>query len=225
MLQRVLARLSVPALVACWGWFVFHFACTAIYLAPTGTLEVGLFDFVSKYMRPRFSQRWSLFAPDPDGKTRHFEVACRLQQPDGSLQETPFYDVSERFYSSPWHTRLGPDGRVHRAYLSLTAILDKGDKSFDVLRYRARQNPALQQQLQHTLENVGQWRAQYAQQMASRAASAECQRQFPEAKIAAVAAAIDIVPARPFFTGDPEPSSPLRVDLGWHPFAADLQGL
>ena len=127
MIQRILQRLTLPALLVCWSWLVFHFLCTTLYLAPTGTLQAGLYDLACSYMRPRFSQRWALFAPDPDGKTRHLQVRCRLEQPDGRLRETPFYDVTERFYASPWHTRLGPDGRLLRAYVSTLLLLDPDD--------------------------------------------------------------------------------------------------
>src|SRR4051812_28946806 len=208
MIQRILQRLTLPALLVCWSWLVFHFLCTTVYLAPTGTVQSGLYDLACRYMRPRFSQRWALFAPDPDGKTRHLQVRCRIEQPDGGLQETPFYDVTERFYASPWRTRLGPDGRLLRAYLSTLLLLDPDDKAFDVLRYRAKGNPALRAPLEQALKSVGQWRSSYAQQMAARIGSAECRRQFPGAKIAAVTAAMDLVPPQPYFASDPQPAGP-----------------
>ena len=223
--QRILKQLRLPALVVCWSWLVFHFLCTTVYLAPTGTVQAGLYELACRYMRPRFSQRWALFAPDPDGKTRHFQVRCRIERPDGGLQDTPFYDVTERFYASPWHTRLGPDGRLLRAYLSTLMPLDRDDKTLDVLRYRAKADPALRETLERRLERVGQWRSEYARRLAARIGSAECRRQFPEAKIAAVTAALDLVRPQPYFTSDPAPPDPQRVDFGWQPYAADLRGL
>lgn len=225
MVQRILQRLALPALLVCWSWLAFHFLCTTVYLAPVGTVQAGLYELVCRYIRPRFSQRWALFAPDPDGKTRRVQIACRIEQPDGSLQETPAYDVTERFYVSTWHTRLGPDSRLLRAYLSPLLLLDTDDKAFDVLRYRAKGDPALRETVARTLESLGKWSAEYAKQIAARIGSAECRRQFPEAKIAAVSAAIDVVRPRPYFPTEPEPPAPVRLEFGWQPFAADLRGL
>jgi hypothetical protein len=59
----------VSALVYCRCWLVFHFACTALYLAPVGELKVRTFDFVASYVEPRFGQRWARVRP-LDGRCR-----------------------------------------------------------------------------------------------------------------------------------------------------------
>lgn len=207
---------SVPAFIYCRSWLIFHFACTALYLAPVGELKVRTFDFVTAYMEPRFGQRWALFAPDPSGTTRHLLVACKLEQSEGPEQESPLYDVTEQFYSAPWRTRLGPDYRLLRAYLTTALVFGSDSPSLQVLQYRAKSDPVAAEELGHTIANSKRATTKYTERLAVRIASAECKNLFPDAVVSEVHPVVDIVRPSARLATDPTPEAPVRLDFGWH---------
>jgi hypothetical protein len=225
MKSPLLRWAPVPAFLYCRAWLIFHFVCTALYLAPVGELKVRTFDFVTSYIEPRFGQRWGLFAPDPDGKSRHLLVACKLRRAEAPPHETPLYDVTESFYSAPWRTRLGPDYRLMRAYLA-TALFFEGDSaSFDVLEYQAKSDPEAAKELRPTLARRREARAKYTEHLAVRIASAECKNQFPDAVVSEVQPVIDIVRAPARLASDPQPEAPVRLDFGWHTVESNVRFL
>lgn len=223
MAKSLSQRLTLPVFVLAWGWLIFHFAFTALYLAPVSHLKVKLYPTVLGYMDPWFRQRWSLFAPDPTGRTRYLQVACKVQHDDGSPAESPWYNVSERYLERTWPTRLGPGFRLHRSHKAPLLMLDTGNSAwFDVLEYEARSDAAARERLEQARSRVAQYRKEQARTVAQRIASAECHRQFPDAHISEVHAAFDIVSPLPFHErrGGGQPEN-VRIDFGWLPMIED----
>lgn len=212
----------VLALIYCSAWLVFHFACTALYLAPAGELKARTFDFVQSYIDPRFEQQWALFAPDPHGKTRYLLAECKVQPREGEPYTTPPYDLSQRLYASTWRTRLGPDFRLQRAYLSTMLFFDTESDSIDILRYRAKADPSLNAEIEGILARASEHRSKYVRQLAARIASAECRRSFPNDVVLEVRPMVDIVHPPPRAAGEAPPPAPLRIDFGWSPFVSDV---
>jgi hypothetical protein len=219
-LTHRLSRSGVAlAFLGSWAWFGLHFACTAIYLLPISTLTARLSPITSKYMDPYFRQRWALFAPDPDGKTKHFQFRCRVENAAGVLTETPLFDLSDGYYASTWKTRLGPGHRVHRAYTSALVLLNMEDtKAMQAQLYLAQTNPEALTALNEQRDKIRSLRIEKSAELAGRLSAMACRRQFPTDRVVESSAAIDVVEPRPFAQrSDPRVSvSSLRIDFGWH---------
>ena len=220
---REVGWLVCSAYAFCMCWFVFHFACTAVYLLPVSELTARLVPAVSAYMSPYFDQRWSLFAPDPDGKTSHFQIACRLEGEAGATSDTALYDVSERFYANTWQTRLGPGLRVHRAYMIPTIFLTNSQgKLTELLRYQAKMSESARDKLSRMNELRAELGSRHSREVAQRIAAKECRRQFPDAIVTEVKPVVDIVEPHPFHLRMDQSFQPksLRIDFGWLPAQA-----
>jgi hypothetical protein len=226
-MKKTLAnRLTLPVFLLSWAWFVVHFGLLAIYLAPMGEFKAELSPVLASYTGRYFSQGWALFAPDPDGSSKHVQVACKLERGDGTTVDTPFYDVSERFYSKTWQTRLGPNHRLQRAYMAPIYVVGGARHGFELLEYRAKRDPASAELLAKKRVEAAENAWQAATRMATRSASMECKRQFPDAQITQVNAVVDLVQAPPFHTrhsGGTQKSR--RLDFGWQPFESTARVL
>ncbi len=97
----------------------FHFAATALWVAPAGPLYHALAPVLNPYMKPFFQQGWSLFAPNPHQGDS--DILVRARWTDGStgkLRTSDWIDVTRREESgilhNPLHPRsdvdTGPDG-------------------------------------------------------------------------------------------------------------------
>lgn len=226
-MDRFVQRLTVPTFIVAWCCLVGHFAVTALYLAPMSELKAEVYPAVLSYMHPHFRQRWSLFAPDPDGKSKHLQVACRMRQPDGSVLETPYYDLSRSFYDETWKTRLGPNFRVHRAYQAPLSYLSRPKTALvEALAFRAERDPEAKRQLDELLKRTTEQRAEVSRVIVQRIASLRCYRQFPGAQVIEVNPAFDLFDPIPFHQRKGPVAQPpaTRVDYGWLP-AVDVLDL
>jgi hypothetical protein len=216
--SRMSRRLAVVALLASWAWFGVHFLCTAVYLLPISTLTARLYPVATSYLLPYFRQRWSLFAPDPDGKTKHFQFRCRVTEPGGTVTESEPYNLSEGYYSNTWKTRLGPGQRVHRMFTSSVSALDnRPSKGYEVRLYLAEGQPEVLADLEKQLDQVRRARVEYSLVYAGRLAMIACQRQFPGRNVVQANAWVDIVDPPPFHPSAESSASSksIRIDFGW----------
>lgn len=219
-LKRGSGRLLVPLFAACWVWLLVHFACTAVYLAPVSALKAQLYPHVAAYLLPLFRQRWSLFAPDPDGTTKYLQVACTYEGPEGESVTAPFANVSQRFYERTWDSRLGPDFRLHRAYMTPLVYLDTSAQfAAELLEFRSHREPEAKASFELWQSDDGDFRRRHSHVIAQRIASAECRRHFPEARLLEVQAVVDIVPPPPFAQPG-APAGATRIDFGVQPYVA-----
>lgn len=205
--------------------FAFHFTCTALYLLPVNALTARLYPFVASYMHPHFRQNWSLFAPDPDGKTKHFQFRCRVIDAGGSEAVSDMYDASEPFYSSVWTTRLGPGMRLHRAYTSpLSALSVSRSKAFRSALYLAAAHPALVDAIEAQRQRHQDRQVARSRIIAARLAASACKQEFPHARIVETNPMFDIVHPRPFHlrSDSTTPTESVRIDFGWVPAESSL---
>lgn len=217
--ERRAMRLLVLIFLASWGWFAVHFFFTAMYLLPLNGLTARLYPVASAYILPRFRQHWALFAPDPDGKTKHFQFRCRLEDKDGVVTDSQMYNVSEEFYANTWRTRLGPGQRLHRAYMMPLGMLSKvRAKWLHAHMYLAQGRPEAIKELEEKLAQLADAKAKRSREIAGRIAAIACRRQFPGEKIVQAYAVVDIVQPRSFHqrTELDIPVDAVRVEFGWH---------
>jgi hypothetical protein len=126
----------LPALLA--SALALHFALTLAYLTPLNPLKLAFHQSVSAYMQPFFVQNWHLFAPDPVRETHVLTVACRLRQPDGTLTETGWVDVSSPFRRARQANRFTPADRMDRPQASAMHTLVSRDETLLLLQKHRR---------------------------------------------------------------------------------------
>lgn len=200
---------------------VFHFSMTLLYLTPDNPLRVRVAGIVEGYMNPLFAQRWSLFAPDLARDDRRFYVQCRLTDTDGSFHDSPFQDV-ETFRLEAKRTRkFTEQDRLHRVTnaIPLTMFGESGDRErFQKLIERHPEDERYKV-LMDLFENEQRTQFEYGMRLASRAASAECDRMYGSGNT--IATRVRIVIAKiPKFSerenGTVE--APTAIKLLWTPY-------
>lgn len=97
----------------------FHFAATALWVAPVGPLSQALAPVLNAYMQPVFQQGWSLFAPNPvNGDSELFLRARWTDRSTGEIRTSDWVDVTRPEWSdilhNPFHPRsdLVTDGLI-----------------------------------------------------------------------------------------------------------------
>ncbi len=75
--------------------FLNHLICTLLYLAPKNPTSRLYREYVSRYMFPLFTQRWLLFAPEPQTSQIKFIYRCEIR---GNWTEwkDPTYELIQR---------------------------------------------------------------------------------------------------------------------------------
>jgi hypothetical protein len=175
--MRLLPRLTLALLPALLGAaLAFHFATTLAYLTPLNPWKLSFYQLVNSYMHPLFVQNWHLFAPDPVRDTRVLTVSCRLRQPDGSLIETPWVDVSTPFRQARQANRITPADRMDRPQSSAMHALFSRDETLLLLQKHRRDEDA-DSGYDRLLEELGRGEARQregALTVLNRIASAHC---------------------------------------------------
>lgn len=96
------------------GALALHFSMTVLYLTPLNPLKTRAMPLVRGYIEPYFSQRWTLFAPDPIQDHRFIMVACKLRDGDHE-RETEWLDITTPLLDAKWYHRITPADRLERA--------------------------------------------------------------------------------------------------------------
>ena len=199
-----------------------HFGATAFYVMPLNPMKVSVMGPLRAYVEPYFGQGWELFAPDPLVKAPFLGVACRLEHPDGSVEESSERDVSTDLYWLHHRYRLGPAFRLRRAQVAaltltnpktdlLNASIEKLSNSTDP-DVRAAATAVTRQKERNQERGL---------QVFGRVASIECKRMFPGARILAVRPAITRIEAPPFsrrLDRSAERGHD-RIQFNWMPYA------
>jgi hypothetical protein len=100
--------------IALIGALTLHFSITVLYLTPLNPLKSRTMSIVRGYMEPYFSQRWTLFAPDPIQDHRFVLVSCRVRDGAGE-RETEWLDITTPLLEAKWYHRITPADRLDRA--------------------------------------------------------------------------------------------------------------
>lgn len=90
--------------------FVVHFIVTQLVNMPTNPIKLEYYDALTTYVNPFFTQNWSFFAPDPIANDLSMFVRGERRAADGTLQITPWYDVSDALIQASNGKPLSPIG-------------------------------------------------------------------------------------------------------------------
>jgi predicted DCC family thiol-disulfide oxidoreductase YuxK len=146
------------------AFMVWHFAATLVHIMPLTSLGVMFGKAVTGYIHPLFTQRWSLFAPEPPLQNTRLNVQCRTA--DG--KETAWLDTDRELARNHARFRLTPSSyllRVNRAALSgVVGVQDDGiDELMNKLeRLTPEEKQVLKQALRdQSLSRMGEQRFLY----------------------------------------------------------------
>ncbi len=168
-----------------------HFAMTALYLLPLNPLKLRYGGTVISYMEPIFTQKWSLFAPEPLTVARVLLVRCK--GPDGAV--STWEDVTSPLMHDKWSSRFTPSDRLLSAEYGAVAILLGPEEE---LLQRLRKHPERFAEPIATLDRVSQERREAGARMLGRIASERCDHRFGIGRTASVQVRLVLIHPPPF---------------------------
>ena len=173
---------------------VFHFSATCLYLTPPNAIALRWRPTVDRYMTPYFAQAWTLFAPDPIVDTRELLVSCRIVRPDGSVEDSPWLDITTPLRDQRARYRIGPASALERAQTGgLHIVLAPPDPLIERLGDDAENDPAYAAYKAQRDKIVEQ-----GHRLLRRVASAACDRTYGDGVTREVAVRMLRTPSPPF---------------------------
>jgi len=132
-------RLPIIVGIAGLGWVAAHFLATALHLMPNSLIGLSADGAGSAYMYLLFSQRWSLFAPEPPLQNRTFHFQCA----DAEGQATPWLDAYKGLTEQHQSYRLTPSSYLRRVEGgAMRNVVTRGNEYLAPFLARAAQQPA-----------------------------------------------------------------------------------
>lgn len=111
-------------------WLCAHFLATALHLMPLTLVGVHYRGLTESYIQPYFSQRWSLFAPEPPTMNAWVEYQCE----DEAAGQTGWLRVGASLRETHRRRRFTPASYLRRVEGSgVMAILGEKSEQFDKL--------------------------------------------------------------------------------------------
>lgn len=201
------------------GALIVFITGTVLYNLPASTVTTRMRPTVDVVMHPWFEQDWQLFAPTPASSNTRLMVTARVARPDGSVVETPAFDVQYPIEDMPKNDHVLPTKRPGITlaaqermsnYSRELAAIDKAP-----VAARAPLHRALDERYRSTLDEIDRFMSRCAQD------------RFPGAHIVAVRGAFTSTPMTPFSARNMHNPPPLPtttiVTTSWDPFVADVQ--
>ncbi|NUR92497.1 MAG: hypothetical protein HOY71_51210 [Nonomuraea sp.] len=81
--------LAVVAVVVC-----VHVGMVFLHVAPSNTLTKAHGEAIDDWIYPEFEQNWKLFAPNPLQQNIAVQVRAEVQEKNGEVRTTGWYDLS-----------------------------------------------------------------------------------------------------------------------------------
>jgi Family of unknown function (DUF5819) len=219
--MRVPSQLTLISLLAIVTLgVIFHFAMTLAYLIPLNPLKLRYHHLIVGYMHPFFIQNWQLFAPDPVKDTRVLVIACRLRQPDGTLTETAWIDISAPFRQARARNRFTPADRLERPQSSAVHIVFHRDEILTTLEERRTEGDTEYNKVVEQLTEAEKRQREEGYLVLNRIASAHCDHLYGRGRTAEVRVRIAIL-RFPRFSERHRPDSEGKlgyVALDWAPY-------
>ncbi len=98
--------------------FINHLACTLLYLAPINPATRYYGDYVRSYINPFFTQRWLLFAPEPQTSQVRIWYKCKIMDRWTNWSD-PSYEIIEKHQTN----RFGYYGKASFVFLGISRDL------------------------------------------------------------------------------------------------------
>lgn len=219
--MRRLSRLPVVLMPALLGaLLLFHFGMTVAYLTPLNPAKLRVHHWITGYMQPFFIQNWHLFAPDPVKDTRVLMVSCRLRQPDGTLTETPWADISTPFRQARYLNRFTPADRLDRPQSSAVHTIFNRDETLTTLQAHRTEEASDYNEMVDELSKADERQREDGRLLLTRIGSAHCDRLYGVGTSEAVRVRIAVL-RFPRFSERHKPDSEGDLSyilLDWEPY-------
>ncbi|WP_147448855.1 DUF5819 family protein [Corallococcus terminator] len=199
-----------------------HFAFTLAFLTPINPVKVSVLGAVNRYMQPFFYQRWTLFAPDVEAKTRHVFVACRGEDAAGVSREEPWVNVTSPLLDLKQRYRLTPADRLERAQVAGLSQLTASDDEITTRLLEKPEDTDAYRQAVAAAEGQRQQRKQQGRRLLGRVASAACTSLYPQLRTREVRVRMATIKAPAFsqrMNAD-APGDTTWMELSWQPMEA-----
>jgi hypothetical protein len=175
-----------------------HFVFTLAFLTPVNPVKLSVIGVVDGYMRPFFSQRWTLFAPDVEARTRHLFVSCRGEDAAGSPREEPWVNISSPLLELKQRYRLTPADRLERAQVAGLSLLTSGDDEYTARLLAKPDDSDTYRRAVASAERERHARRQLGTRMLGRVASTACASLYPALRVRQVRMRMATIVAPPF---------------------------
>jgi hypothetical protein len=199
-----------------------HFVFTLAFLTPVNPVKVSVLGVVDRYMQPFFHQRWTLFAPDVEAKTRHLFVACRGEDAAGVSREEPWVNITSPLLDLKQRYRLTPADRLERAQVAGLSQLTAGDDELTTRLLEKPEDTEAYRRAVAAAERQRQLRKQQGRRLLGRVASAACTSLYPGLRSREVRIRMATIKAPPFsqrMNAD-APGDTTWMELPWQPAEA-----
>lgn len=196
-----------------------HFAITLAFLTPLNPVKLSVLGWVDGYMRPFFSQRWTLFAPDVEARTRHVYVSCRGADASGAPREEPWVNITVPLLELKQKYRLTPADRLERAQLVGLGQLTAADDEYTVRLLSKPDDSDGYRRAVAEAERSRTARKRLGARLLTRVASSACQTLYPGLRVREVRARMATIVAPPFSQRMTEdaPGDTTWMELPWQP--------
>lgn len=137
--QRACRLLIAGCLAILWA---NHAVLTVLTIAPLNPASLAVTRLLQAYMYPLFSQRWSLFSPNPLTENRVVLVKCRLvRRSGGARQETDWLDITTATRRQGSGHILTPVHRVLRMHVTPTITTAPDEDALRLRRAICKDDP------------------------------------------------------------------------------------
>ncbi len=210
-------QLALAFAAACVALGV-HFGFTLLYVLPANPLNVRLRPAIDAYIQPLFAQNWGLFAPNPPYESKMVLVGCRVRSAEGTIEEKPTVNVSQRLQEMNRERRLTPATYLMRTQLGPLPVMFVRRSELE-RRVEEKELPELEDMRKNYQEYRDQSHAKGLELM-TRVASAECRRLYPDQEVVEVRpmALLESVPKYSQRFMDSPPVERRSFDMGWQPY-------
>jgi hypothetical protein len=208
----------LPAILL--GGLALHFSLTLAFLTPLNPIKLRLLPLIDGYIQPFFNQRWSLFAPNLEAKTRYLLVSCRGEDAHGVSTERPWMNITLPLHELKQRYRLTPADRLERAQMVGANQLELED---DELSRKLLEKPADTAEYRAAVAFVEQQREgrkRAGMRLLRRVASRACAELYPELRPREVRVRMATIQA-PLFSQRMDSEAPgdtRYAELPWQPY-------
>jgi hypothetical protein len=208
----------LPALLI--GILALHFSLTMAFLTPLNPVKLRLLPVLESYINPFFSQRWSLFAPNVEARTRYILVSCRGEDAQGITHEQPWVNITLPLHELKQRYRLTPADRLERAQL---AGLNQIELEDDEVSRKLMDKPEDTDQYRKAvafIEQQREGRKRTGTRLLRRVASLACATLHPSLRMREVRVRMATITAPPFSQRmkTEAPGDTHYAELPWQPY-------
>lgn len=164
-------------------FFIFHFALTIIYNAPSNPIQAKYNKQISKYMDPLFTQNWRLFAPTPVTTNHYYYAKAKLADPKGEIRTTEWIDISKYMYEVNHANRFTPYNLLLRIPRGAFGLMGEKDEVIHKIAKKVQEGKLDEDKYDHIINRNTEHNKEMALSILNRFAEAQLASRFKSEEI------------------------------------------